>query len=345
MIQLENECGHLGTDRDYCEAANELFHSAVPEELTKYLTDNRSNLSPYLQQHLTSGPISGTWEEVFGEGASECFMGYHLAKYINLVAEAGKKEYPLPMFVNAWLFQGDDEPAGKHPCGGPTPQISDIWRCAAPEIDAFSPDLYRMDVFAWTCDQTLRLAGNPLLIPELNRDRNLVSSIFCAAGKGAVCVSPFGIDDLAREFLQNPNATVPGLLKKTYGVLEACSGQLLSAENSRMRGFLQLQDHDEVCLGNYRFELNYTHPLSEENVRGGGFIIQIAENDFLIAGINVWISVFSLTEKYCETVFRDELLVRDGTLRRGRRLCGDELAIHLGHEPCSICQTRFFAYS
>ena len=58
MIQLENECGHLGTDRDYCEAANELFHSAVPEELTKYLTDNRSNLSPYLQQHLTSGPIS-----------------------------------------------------------------------------------------------------------------------------------------------------------------------------------------------------------------------------------------------------------------------------------------------
>jgi hypothetical protein len=34
---------------------------------------------------------------------------YHYARFINRVAKAGKKEYPLPLFTNVWMnYVGDD---------------------------------------------------------------------------------------------------------------------------------------------------------------------------------------------------------------------------------------------
>ena len=44
-----------------------------------------------------------TWKEVFGEEADEAFAAYHIARYVNAVAEAGKKEYQLPLYANVWL--------------------------------------------------------------------------------------------------------------------------------------------------------------------------------------------------------------------------------------------------
>ena len=46
---------------------------------------------------------SGTWEEVFGKGTAtdEIFMAWNYARYVGRVAEAGKAEYPLPMYMNA----------------------------------------------------------------------------------------------------------------------------------------------------------------------------------------------------------------------------------------------------
>jgi len=35
--------------------------------------------------------------------SDEVFMAWYYATYINYVAEAGKAEYPIPMYVNAWL--------------------------------------------------------------------------------------------------------------------------------------------------------------------------------------------------------------------------------------------------
>ena len=41
-----------------------------------------------------------TWAQVFGAEAEEAFAAYHVATYVNAVAEAGKKAYPLPLSVN-----------------------------------------------------------------------------------------------------------------------------------------------------------------------------------------------------------------------------------------------------
>jgi hypothetical protein len=66
---------------------------------------------------------------VFGKGAGTdgIFMAWNYARYIGRVAEAGKAEYPLPMFVNAALYGigGDPNP----PSGGrPWDVVMDIWK-------------------------------------------------------------------------------------------------------------------------------------------------------------------------------------------------------------------------
>lgn len=58
------------------------------------------------------------------------------------MVEAGKKEYPLPMFVNAWIVQPEDKGPGDYPSGGPQDHMHDIWRAGAPALDMLCPDVY-----------------------------------------------------------------------------------------------------------------------------------------------------------------------------------------------------------
>src|ERR1035438_1345717 len=90
---------------------------------------------------------SGTWADVFGANpkADETFMAWHYARYIDAVAEAGKKEYALPMFVNAWIVQPEDKGPGDYPSGGPQAHMHDVWRAGAPAVDLLCPDIYLPD--------------------------------------------------------------------------------------------------------------------------------------------------------------------------------------------------------
>ena len=63
-------------------------------------------------------------------------------RYVNKVVAEGKREYDIPMFVNAWLQQPNHAWPGTYPCGGPLPQVHDIWRAGAPAVDMLAPDLY-----------------------------------------------------------------------------------------------------------------------------------------------------------------------------------------------------------
>ena len=74
--------------------------------------------------------------------SDEFFMAWNYARYLNKVAAAGKAEYPIPMYCNAWLQQPDHAWPGTYPCGGPVPQVLNIWHCSAPSIDILAPDLY-----------------------------------------------------------------------------------------------------------------------------------------------------------------------------------------------------------
>lgn len=210
MIQVENEIGTLQTKRDYSKIANTSFNGPVPAELTIYLEKNKASVYPGLTEVWEShgSKKAGTWEEVFGKGelrdgwkelsyfTEELFMAWHYAKYIENIAEAGKKEYNLPMYVNAWLKQPGryGHAPGNYPSGGPTPQVIDIWRAAAPSIDFIAPDIYIVDKFRYVCEQ-YTLSGNPLFIPETTLDAASASRVFYTFGKfHTLGYSPFGID-------------------------------------------------------------------------------------------------------------------------------------------------------
>ena len=80
-----------------------------------YLQQHKDGLIPEFRQVWeTAGfKTSGTWEEVFGKGAAadEIFMAWNFARYVGRVAEAGKAEYPMPMFVNAALTDSEGRTA------------------------------------------------------------------------------------------------------------------------------------------------------------------------------------------------------------------------------------------
>ena len=107
MVQVENEVGMQGDSRDFSPLANKAFAGPVPKELMDYLQQHKDTLIPEFRQVWEAAGLktSGTWEEVFGKSAvtDEIFMAWNYARYIGRVVEAGKAEYPIPMFVNAAL--------------------------------------------------------------------------------------------------------------------------------------------------------------------------------------------------------------------------------------------------
>ena len=173
-IQVENEVGVLCSTRDRCPAADTAFAGPVPAELTDYLQRHKDSLLPELKKvwAAAGSKTAGTWEEVFGRNipcptpprpdntrprraadaelfnhTDEIFMAWNYARYIGYVAAQGKKEYPLPMYVNAWLVNPTDYGPGDYPSGGPEPLVHDIWHAGAPAIDILAPDIYLPRLF------------------------------------------------------------------------------------------------------------------------------------------------------------------------------------------------------
>ena len=149
MIQVENEVGMQGDSRDRSPAANQAFAGPVPKELMDYLQQHKDSLIPEFRQvwEAAGFKTSGTWEEVFGRNTAtdEIFMAWNYARYIGRVVEAGKAEYPIPMFVNAALPRSSSiadaigkghesgRTGGLFAIGGPMDDLLDVWRAGAPQ--------------------------------------------------------------------------------------------------------------------------------------------------------------------------------------------------------------------
>jgi beta-galactosidase GanA len=103
MIQVENEVGVIPDARDYSAQANAAYGQQVPRDLMEYLQKHKETLHPDLRAKWQAAGFkaSGGWETVFGAGleTDDLFMAWQYARYIGKVAEAGKAEYPLPMYV------------------------------------------------------------------------------------------------------------------------------------------------------------------------------------------------------------------------------------------------------
>jgi len=169
MIQVQNEVGMKGDSRDRSPAANRAFAGPVPRELMDYMQKHKDTLIPEFRQvwEAAGSKTSGTWEEVFGKGAvtDGIFMAWHYARYIDRAAEAGKAEYPIPMFVNAALYGIGRGPQPVPSGGRPLDLVMDLWKAGAPRLDMLSPDSYNESDFLAFCAKYTQ-SGNPLFIPE-----------------------------------------------------------------------------------------------------------------------------------------------------------------------------------
>ena len=332
MMQVENEVGVLGDSRDRSSTANEAFYGQVPKELMAYLLQHRDALVPELRRvwEAAGSKASGTWEEVFDPGAEtdKIFMAWNYARYIQHVAAAGKAEYSIPMYVNAWLA-GPHATPGEYPSGGPLPEVMDAWKAAGTAIDIYSPDIYARNFPEW-CDRYDR-SGNPLFIPETRGGALGGSNIFYALGQHQVMgFSAFGIDNLPGEV--PPPLTEPDPnndLGKSYGVLQSLAPVILQHEGKgEIAGFLLEQDHPQttVELNGYRLDVRLDELFGAQAKTGFGLIIALGPDEFLGAGIGFRVA-FSRREPGPSHVgigSIDEGTYFAGAWVPGRRLNGDE---------------------
>ena len=206
-------------------------------------------------------------------------MAWNYAKYVEKIASRGKKEYPLPMYVNAWLKQPLTSSPGKYPSGGPLPQVIDIWRAAAPSIDFISPDIY-IDEFKWVCEEFTR-SSNPLFIPETRGGQAGAARALYAFGEfSASCFAPFGID--------NENYRQNDPLDDTYEVLQNMSSLILEHQGKEtMRGILvdTVNPSADFVLGEYK--IHAVLAGGKKPGIAGGIIIQTGPQEYLIAANNL----------------------------------------------------------
>jgi beta-galactosidase GanA len=191
MVQVENEVGYVGPGRDRSAEANRLFQAPVPDKLIHALSGARMQLSPELAAHFNER--GKNWSEVFGDAADEVFMAWSYASYMDAVASAGKREYALPMYVNAQL-PAPFERAGAYPSGGPHPYYLNVWRATAPNIDFFSPDIYWPNFEYWV--QRYQVPGNPIFVPEARMDAAPYNALYAYGQGRAFGFSPFAVDNL-----------------------------------------------------------------------------------------------------------------------------------------------------
>jgi beta-galactosidase GanA len=300
MMQVENEMGvldNLGSpgnaSRDYATPADAAFRLHVPSTLMNDLEQHKDVLYPELKKVWASNGYkkTGTWEVVFGKSflksdpkdwkafsfyTEELFSAWNYANYVQQVITAGKKEYPIPMYVNAWLKQPFSYIPGKYPSGGPLPQVIDIWRAGAPAVDFIAPDIYT-DEFIWVCNEYTH-SGNPLFIPETVGGTTGAARAFYAIGEfNASCFAPFGID--GADYQNNDP------LDASYAILQNLAPLILQYQGKNsMRGFLVDTTHpvQNLELGNYILQARLS--AHKGTAIAGGLIIQTAPDEFIVAG-------------------------------------------------------------
>jgi beta-galactosidase GanA len=294
LVQVENESGALGSVRDFSPTAQKQFEAPVPAELVTAL-------------HTSSG----TWAQVFGRDADEYFQAWSVAHYIGSIAQAGKREWPLPMYVNNWLksprgFPILTLPGDDYPSGGPTWNMLPLWKIAAPAIDILAPDIYVPNTqrYRVVMDQFKR-PDNPLFIPEtlgfgtFPGSQGAARNLFMAIGAGAIGFAPFGLDSFSPEKDGKPDDEQIGLAQN-YELLEPMSRELARLQYA---GAVQTAVEEpgmsqaELSFGDWSAQVDFPPSYTESaDVSGLSptaalhmgrvLVAQIGPNEFLVAGID-----------------------------------------------------------
>jgi hypothetical protein len=334
MIQIENEVGVIPDARDHSSKADAVYRQPVPTELMDYLKRRKDTLDSDLRARWRAGgfPSSGNWEAVFGPGleTEDLFMAWHYARYIGKVAEAGKAEYPLPMFTNAALIRPEYAP-GQYNSGGPLPHSVDIWKAGAPQLDFLAPDIY-FEFKKWSGRYTR--PDNPLFIPEAAGDSEGAANVFYAIGRhAALGFSPFAIDGTKEPVSDNP-------LARSYDILSQLSPLILENQpKGRVAGVLleELTPSQNVSLAGYTLHVSGGGPRRPLFGDGGaltaapfqpayGIFVAAGRDEFYLAGSGLTITFSPDTPgpPIVGLATVEEGRFVDGQWVRGRTLAGDD---------------------
>ncbi|MCX2484182.1 DUF5597 domain-containing protein [Pedobacter sp. MR2016-24] len=330
MIQVENEIGMLPDARDHSPSARVAFNKPIPAAFFSYLNSNKEKLMPEFKAVWAKNGYrsTGNWEVVFGKGLAtdEIFMAWYYADFINKLTKAGKEGYDIPMYLNAALNYKKTAKPGEYPSAGPLPHIIDVWKAGAPTIDLLAPDFYNPDFKYWN---DLYVRGNStLFIPEIKFEQGVGGKAFNAIGHyHAIGFSPFSIENGDEKM----NAEISG----TYQVLNQIGPLILQHQGSAtINGVLfdKTDEKQELRMGDYI--LTFSHDLSlgwspkakdETWPITGATVIQLAKDEFIVAGTGVVATFKPLNEKFNAGIASiDEGVFKDGKWIPGLRLNGDQ---------------------
>ncbi len=359
MVQVENEIGMLPTARDHSPLADRAFAEPAPQALTEYLAAHHATLVPSLRERWeANGALtSGSWQQLFGQGAAteEIFAAWHYARYVEALTLAGKRVYPLPMYVNAALNRPGKVP-GEYPSGGPLPHLIDIWKAGAPSLDLLAPDIYFRN-FTDIVSQYDR-PDNALFVPEQGRasmNELTANALFAFGQHKAIGYAPFSVDTLAE--------ADAAALRQAYAELAALSPAILRAQSTgRIRGAKPPVAYDGTTdvrpqtfgLGDYRFTIDFIDPWTPREQQRpeehGVLIIQTGPEDYIVASKGAVLTFTPLGAgppiAGIDTAWEE--VVEDGRLVRRRLLNGDETHqgrhVRLPPDRFSIQQVRLYRY-
>jgi beta-galactosidase GanA len=341
MVQVENEIGMIPDSRDRSAVANSLFNQPVPRALMDYLQKQKEQLIPeFRTAWATNGyKTSGTWEEIFGQGSAtdEIFMAWYFSLYTERVTEAGKAEYPLPMFVNAALIRPGHLP-GQYPSAGPLPHLIDVWRAGAPKIDFLSPDIYFQNFAEWV--RKYDRSGNAVFIPEaLPGPIDSVNALYAIGQHNAIGFSPFSIESL--------DESTSSAITQGYDLLRQLTPLILEHQGKgEIAGLLsegpEQRQPQQLRLGSYILYVTYERPAQtapqaaqnpgvqtaaapSANVLSGGLVIASGPDEFVFAGTGLTITFEVDTPNELVGILSvDEGGYANGEWKQGRRLNGDQ---------------------
>jgi beta-galactosidase GanA len=304
MVQVENEVGTYGVARDYAPTAQAAFEQPVPAAVLAR------------QKPAAGGRTQGNWRAVYGDYADEYFHAWAIASYIEELAKAGRAVMDLPMYVNNAL-RDPGEPGkpgetvapwkGDYASGGPTFNVLDIYRAAAPHIDFAGPDIYMPE--STKVSATLarfHRPDNPLMVPEMGNAAGYARYVYEILGKGAFGVAPFGIDyaeysnyPLGSQFtdkrMVEPFAKVFGAFAqlgrqwaqwafegRTHGVAE---GDDRAAQTVEMDGWKATLTFREFQFGEREWLKDKNEfAAGTDKPSGGVAIAQIGPDEFVLVG-------------------------------------------------------------
>lgn len=356
LMQVENEPGLQGAAREHSDDADRLFEEQVPSVFVQYMRSHTDEMCSDVRSAVENGKESGTWEEVFGKAAEEIFQTYSLASYIEYVAAVGRKEYDLPMTVNAWLDKGEEP--GMYPSGGPVARMMEVWKYCAPHIDIFTPDIYVQN-FCDICEEYTKL-GNPLMIPETAVHGHAGPRLVYVVGHHhALGFSPFGFEDMGEastavnSYLFGVDVSDPLLSTPQnedeyawYNRTLASMMPLLASKygtNDLQAVISERPGQDTMIFGQYGFKVIMDTPMVTRK-DGVCLALRDGEEFYLIAN-GCMVAPFSVDSEKpnVDILSLEEGEIRDGKWHTIRRLNGDEAASMNYNSPV-LLKIKLFAY-